>query len=151
MNENEIINEEKAIKAPRLSKDWLFCFNGICKMRESCFRYFASLNFLGNRELGRAVFPQNDCNDECKFYIEKRIERKAWGMNAMYENVAYFDARKIRKDLYDILGNKRGYYRYNSGEKWLSEEGQEMVREVFRLYGYEDVEFEHYVETYVYN
>ncbi len=148
MNEKEIMIEGKAIMAPRLTKYWLFCFNANCKIREKCFRYFAALNFTGDRKLGKAIFPQNNTNDECIYYIEKRIERKAWGLGRLYENVAYYDARMIRKDLYDILGNKRGYYRYNSGERLLSAEKQEMVREVFRIYGYEDVKFEHYIETY---
>lgn len=143
--------EEKVRKNLRLPKSWLFCFNSNCAMREKCFRYFAAQNFIGNRKLGRAVFPQNDKNGECIYYIEKRIERKAWGLGRLYENVAYYDARQIRKDLYDILGNKRGYYRYNSGERLLSAEKQEMVREVFRMYGYEDVVFEHYIETYAYS
>lgn len=148
MNEKEIIIDEKTIKAPRLSRHWLFCFNGNCMMREKCFRYFAALNFTGNWKFGKAVFPQTDANAECIYYIEKRIERMAWGLGRLYENVAYYDARKIRKDLYDILGSKREYYRYNSGERLLSAEKQQMVREVFRIYGYEDVEFEHYTETY---
>lgn len=148
MNEKEIVIERKARKNPRLSRYWLFCLNANCKLRENCFRYFATRNFTADKKFGKAVFPQTDSNEECIYYIEKRIERMAWGMATLYENVAYYDARKIRQDLYKILGSKRNYYRYNSGERLLPEEKQEIIRAVFRIYGYDDVEFEHYVETY---
>ena len=143
--------EKKARKNLRLSRNWLFCFNANCKMREKCFRYFATQNFTANRMFGKAVFPQTDSNEECIYYIEKRIERKAWGMATLYENVTYYDARDIRQGLYKILGSKRNYYRYNSGERLLSMEKQEIIRALFGIYGYEDVEFEHYVETYALN
>ena len=95
-----------------------------------------------------AVFRGMGDDGVCDFFLEKRIERQAWGMDKLFEKVFYNDARSIRKALLGMLGNKGGYYRYNRGEKYLSATQQERVRAVFRRYGYERVEFGHYVDRY---
>ena len=95
-----------------------------------------------------AVFRGMGDDGMCDFFLEKRIERLAWGMDKLFEKVFYNDARSIRKALFGILGIKRSYYRCNNGEKCLSPTQQERVRAVFRRYGYERVEFGHYVDRY---
>ena len=131
-----------------LPVNWCFCFDDGCKLAEKCFRRFAAVHLAGGRQSGMAVFRGMGDDGVCDFFLEKRIERQAWGMDKLFEKVFYNDARSIRKALLGMLGNKGGYYRYNRGEKYLSATQQERVRAVFRRYGYERVEFGYYVDRY---
>ena len=131
-----------------LPVNWCFCFDDGCKLAEKCFRRFAAVHLAGGRQSGMAVFRGIGDDGVCDFFLEKRIERQAWGMDKLFEKVFYNDAMSIRKALLGMLGNKGGYYRYNRGEKYLSATQQERVRAVFRRYGYERVEFGHYVDRY---
>lgn len=150
MKENDTVigwNERESICMP---KKWMFCFNNNCHVKESCFRHFAAMNFSSDRERGYTVFPQMVRDGRCKFYIETQKEVKACGLTKLYDNVNCRDARVLRNALYEMLGSKRNYFRYNSGERWLSVRLQQKIRNLFKSYGYENVEFEHYMETYNY-
>jgi hypothetical protein len=47
----------------------------------------------------------------------------------------------------EYLGGCSTYYRYHHGERQLSPEQQEWIKQLFSQYGYEDIEFDCSEET----
>ena len=89
-----------------LPENWCFCFDDGCKLAEKCFRRFAAVHLAGGRQSGMAVFRGMGDDGVCDFFLEKRIERQAWGMDKLFEKVFYNDARSIRKALLGYLASR---------------------------------------------
>lgn len=140
---------KKAMAGKSLPYGWTYCFNEQCVVKDECVR-FLSTHFLSEkRHSGNAVFPSAWRNGNCQYYEKLRIAKLAWGFDHLYCNVTLKDAPTLRCRLRGYLGSKGQYYRYKLGQLLLLPKQQLEIKELFHSYGYDDVEFDHFKETFV--
>lgn len=126
------------------------CFNSSCPRRTTCLHYEAGQNIPSRVTSGCAIYPTALTIDgTCPYYRENVKVKLAYGFNTLYANVKKKDISQIRERLIAYVGNRTSYYRFNSGEKYLSPLQQEYILNIFKEYGYTDsLQFDHYLETY---
>lgn len=135
---------EKVMEAKGLPYKWAYCFNEQCVAKEECVR-FLSTRFLSDECCcGEAVFPAAWRNGSCKFYATLQPVRLAWGFDHLFRNVKVSDAPTLRCKVRGYLGSKGQYYRYKLGQLFLLPKQQMDIKNIFRSYGYDDVEFDHF-------
>lgn len=140
---------KKAMAGKGLPYGWTYCFNEQCVIKDECVR-FLSTRFLSEKcHSGNAVFPSAWRNGNCQYYEKLRIAKLAWGFDHLYCNVTLKDAPTLRCRLRGYLGSKGQYYRYKLGQLLLLPKQQLEIKELFHSYGYDDVEFDHFKETFV--
>lgn len=130
---------------------WELCFNKDCPRKDTCMRYFAGLHLPDDKNVGYAIYPNALQKDKCKFYVEKRVIRAAWGFHNLFLNVKRVDDTPIRREIQQYLGSRPTYYRYMNGQLTLTPEQQEGIINIFRSYGYtEELSFDNYFIRYAY-
>ena len=72
--------------------------------------------------------------------------KAAWGFSHLYDQVKHVEMQTIKYRVMDVLGNRTTYYRVHRGEKHLTPEMQEQVKQVFAEYGYGEPAYDHYAE-----
>lgn len=141
MENTNIINA--TIKSSNIPHNWIYCFNTDCKRREECIRYRATVALGESRTWGNAIFPNALRSDGvCAHFKQLRIVRMAWGFSRLFKDVKLCDAPTLRSLMREYLGGCSTYYRYHHGERQLSPEQQEWIKQLFSQYGYEDIEFD---------
>jgi len=142
MNQNELL--KKLVAGEGLPYGWCYCFHEQCHRKEECVR-FLSCQYLAEKETrGNAVYPNAWRSGECKEFCQLRVVRMAWGFDHLFREVKVVDAQSLRASLRSYLGSKGQYYRYKLGQLKLKPEQQEYIKQLFRSYGYANVEFDHY-------
>lgn len=140
---------KKAMAGKGLPYGWTYCFNEQCVVKEECVRFLSTRFLSEKRHSGNAVFPSAWRNGNCQYYEKLRIAKLAWGFDHLYRNVTLKDAPTLRCRLRGYLGSKGQYYRYKLGQLLLLPKQQLEIKELFHSYGYDDVEFDHFKETFV--
>lgn len=140
---------KKAMAGKGLPYGWTYCFNEQCIVKEECVRFLSTRFLSEKRHSGNAVFPSAWRNGNCQYYEKLRIAKLAWGFDHLYRNVTLKDAPTLRCRLRGYLGSKGQYYRYKLGQLLLLPKQQLEIKELFHSYGYDDVEFDHFKETFV--
>jgi len=139
----------KELEYKDLPASWAYCFNEQCSKKDSCMKYLTTTLIPADVNIGRVVLPKYYDEPECEYYHEKARVRVASGFEKLYCEVKKKEVAVIRQELYDILDSRTSYYRYSSGEKFLTPEQQEQVLAVFRNHGYtENLEFDKYKEVW---
>ena len=135
-----MIMEQKKLLWSDVPADWALCFNNDCPMAEHCLRRRAA--GLAPREL---TVAQALADGQCRYYASTEPVRYARGFKHIYDMVRKADYTSMRVTITGALSGCRLYYDYMNGRRALSPEQQEMIRGVFRSYGYdEDVQFDAY-------
>lgn len=132
-----------AIAGSDIPRSWLYCFNSGCTLRNECVRYLSSSALSPARTSGPAVYP-TAAGPECPHFKQLRTIRSAWGFTLMFANVRTADAPLLRALMKARLGGNGMYYRYHHGQRRLTPEQQAWIKSLFRHYGYDKAEFEHY-------
>lgn len=140
---------KKAMAGKGLPYGWTYCFNEQCVVKDECVRFLSTRFLSEKRHSGNAVFPSAWRNGNCQYYEKLRIAKLAWGFDHLYRNVTLKDAPTLRCRLRGYLGSKGQYYRYKLGQLLLLPKQQLEIKELFHSYGYDDVEFDHFKETFV--
>ena len=140
---------KKAMAGKGLPYGWTYCFNEQCVVKDECVRFLSTRFLSGKRHSGTAVFPSAWRNGNCQYYEKLRIAKLAWGFDHLYRNVTLKAAPPLRCRLRGYLGSKGQYYRYKLGQLLLLPKQQLEIKELFHSYGYDDVEFDHFKETFV--
>ena len=140
---------KKAMAGKSLPYGWIYCFNEQCVVKDECVRFLSTRFLSEKRQSGNAVFPSAWRNGNCQYYEKLRIAKLAWGFDHLYCNVTLKDAPTLRCRLRGYLGSKGQYYRYKLGQLLLLPKQQLEIKELFHSYGYDDVEFDHFKETFV--
>lgn len=140
---------KKAMAGKGLPYGWTYCFNEQCVVKKECVRFLSTRFLSEKRHSGNAVFPSAWRNGNCQYYEKLRIAKLAWGFDHLYRNVTLKDAPTLRCRLRGYLGSKGQYYRYKLGQLLLLPKQQLEIKELFHSYGYDDVEFDHFKETFV--
>lgn len=130
---------------------WELCFNERCPRKDTCMHYLAGQHLPADKMKGNAIYPNALQEDGCKYFVERRLIRAAWGFHKLYLNVKHVDDTPIRHKIQAYLGSRTTYYRYMNGKLTLSPEQQEGIARIFREYGYtEEPVFDHYIYRYAF-
>ena len=139
--------EEKELNRKVIPMGYALCFNSECTKKDSCMHYQARLLMPEGRYSGSAVFPTAWQDGTCKCFRVKRLVRKAWGFEHLYDNVPLRDKAEARHCVHSFFGRGNGpYYRVHHGENMLSPEEQEKILKILSEFGStEGIRFDHYV------
>ncbi len=144
MDEKELLR--KAFEYGNVPYGIQYCFTEPCPMKDKCIHYLSSLYMSDDTDRGYAIFPNALKNGKCKFFAPLRVVKMAWGFDKLFADVKVKDAPVLRSEMRDFLGSKGQYYRYKLGQLKLLPEQQEHIKQIFARFGYEDVDFEHFVD-----
>ena len=126
---------------------WALCYNENCKMKEECLRYMAGQKAPDSLTTATCVTPRALKGDECRKFVAERYDTEAWGLGHLFDKVQHEHFAQLRDALFAMLG-RRNYYRYNNGERMLSEKQQQQIASLFKRFGYdEEPSFDHYVKV----
>ena len=143
--------EEKVLNRKDIPMGYPLCFNNECTEKERCMHYQARLlRAEDGRPYGNAIFPTAWQDGKCKCFREKRLVRKAWGFQHLYDNVPQRDKAEARHCVRSFFSGGCGpYYRYHHGENLLSPEQQDKIMKIIAKFGSTDgIRFDHYVEEW---
>lgn len=82
----------------------------------------------------------------CTHFKRVRQFKAAWGLTHLYDQVRHSDVHTLKFAVMDIVGNRTTYYRVHRGERHLTPEQQEQVKQLFAKYGYEEPTYDHYAQ-----
>lgn len=129
---------------------YLLCFNERCPRHGECLRYMAGQHLPDGRDFGPVIYPTVTIGDDgCRHFRTEEPKLMAWGFDTLFEEVKRKHVKALHMSMYQYLGAKSNYYRYQHGELLLSPEQQEWILKLFRRYHYSDnLVFDHYVRVY---
>lgn len=143
--------EELLFDFTTVKPSWSLCFNEKCPRHTTCMRYFVGKQVPSDRTEGLTIYPNALQAGACSSFVEKRIERFAWGFRKLFPQVKRVHYATLRDSMKAYLGGHSNYYRYMRGEYMLNPKQQQWILELFGQYGYtENLLFEHYVYSYVF-
>ena len=139
--------EQKELTYKDIPSGYPLCFNSECTEKARCMHYQARLLMPEDRYKGSAVFPTAWKDGQCKCFREKRLVRKAWGFEHLYDNVPQRDKAEARQCVHAFFGRGNGpYYRVHHGENMLSPNEQEKIIKILSDFvSTESIRFDHYV------
>ena len=136
----------------RVPSWYVLCANNDCPLKTECLRYLAGKNAPDNLEIARCVMPQTLKNSKCRWFDKITIDVWAAGFTHLYDKVMKQDYTTMRKTITNYLHGCRLYYAYKRGDRALSPEEQQWIRNYVKSFGYDwEVEFDRYFEDYVYH
>lgn len=138
---------DKDFDFSKIPYTWAMCYLSECSRRDECLRYQVCMS--AGFTLRQCVLPAVLRKGECPYFHPIRKVRVAIGFKGIFSEVRYRDHSTIRSKIANYLGRGGTYYRYRNGERALSPEQQEWIRQLFRRYGYTDeVVFDRYETIY---
>lgn len=72
----------------------------------------------------------------CKYFLENKKAKIAYGMKSSFEEVKAKDIANMRKELIQHFGHTY-YYERRNGKMPITPEDQEYIAKLFNSYGYE--------------
>ena len=154
-------NMENKKEIKPLSREFIFsdvptwyvlCTNGQCQFQSSCLRYLAGSRIPEDKEIAMCVMPKTLKDGKCRWYDKRTVAVFASGFSHLYDKVMKMDYTKMRKAITSYLHGAKLYYEYKRGDRPLSPEQQQWIRDYVKSCGYDwEVEFDRYFEGYVYH
>jgi hypothetical protein len=96
--------------------------------------------------------PKTLKGGQCRWYDKRTVVVWAAGFSRLYDCVMKKDYTAMRKGLTRYLHGVKFYYEYKRGDRPLSPEQQQWIRNFVKSYGYEwEVPFDSYFEAYAYH
>jgi len=128
---------------------WVSCFNKECAEAGRCLRF--KTGGLAPAGICQCVTPKALEDGGCRYFAPIQKVSYARGFTHIYDQVLKSDYTLLRKAMTKNLQGKTYYYQYMRGERRLSPEQQQLIRNLFAERGYADnVEFDAYEEDYVF-
>lgn len=125
------------------------CLNDGCPKKDDCVRYLAGQHIPDDMLVGPIVLPAAYKNRQCDYFKQVHVVEYAYGFEHIYDDVLRKHYTEIRKKLTAYSGNKGQYYKYKRGERGLSSEQQQYIKEVFEQFGYNDpIRYDRYAKQY---
>ena len=141
--------EKNELKWEDVPRGWALCFNSECAMREGCLRFKAGELAPEEMTVCPCVTPKALKDGECRHFVPTEKVEFARGFRHIYDQVLKQDFTPLRKTMTAMLHGKRYYYEYLRGERRLSPEEQQDIRDLFARKGYtESVCFDAYEEAF---
>lgn len=122
----------------KVPQGWALCFNTDCPLCQSCLRWQAGQLAPQELTVTRCITPSALAKERCPHFASSEPIQYARGFNTIYDRVLKSDYTPLRKQMTLMLSGKRYYYEYKRGERRLSPEQQEAIRELFTSRGYAD-------------
>jgi hypothetical protein len=119
-----------------IPKDFVVCFNEGCLLGKGCLRRIAILANIRERDLLLAVNASKFNENNCKYFLENKKARIAYGMKQAHENLKAKDLANIRNELIEYFGQNY-YYKKRKGKMPITPKEQNHIASVFKQYGYE--------------
>ena len=137
-------------------QQWAVCFRADCPLAERCQRRQAAelMAEMSPQPVRKAVCvtPLAYSGDHCTMFTEPKSEKRAWGFSTLYDGVPRRMYPQIKAAMMRYLCGQSTYYRYNSGEKTLSEQQQQWIAGLFRSHGITlPLAFDHYKRVTVFH
>lgn len=127
-----------------IQPSFIYCFLD-CPKAGQCVRHIAAGVVPQDKQWGSAVFPTARQGDECSMHKPYRVIKGAYGFKQLFRPVKAIDIVDLRQAVKQYLGGNGTYYRYNRGEQLLTPEQQQGVLNIFKRFGYSNVqEFDGY-------
>ncbi len=124
---------------------WPLCFCEACPRHQECLRFLVGTHVPQKLTWGPAIYPSAYQGGDCPHYKQPRIIKAAYGFRLFFRDVKQRDYTLLRDQMKAYLGGHGTYYRYNRGERLLTPEQQQWIRDLFASHGYDkDVDFEGY-------
>ena len=130
---------------------YVLCTNKDCPMKADCLRFLAASHVPDEQECATCVLPNALKDGQCRWFDKITIDVWAAGFSHLYDQVMKKDYTSMRKTITDYLHGAKMYYEYKRGERVLSSEDQQWIRDLVKSYGYDwEVKFDRYFEDYVF-
>ena len=128
---------------------WL-CYVERCPQKDNCMRHKACSVMTDTLTHHPCVLPTAIADGRaCPYFKPVRVMRGAWGFNTIFKEVKQKDCARLRDMIKAYLGGHGTYYRYHRGERLLTEEQQQYIKDVFVSNGYTmGLEFDGYRMSY---
>ena len=84
-------------------KNFIVCFNESCSIGGYCLRRLAAIHDSENSDLLTVVNASKFNESNCKYFLENKKVRIAYGMKDSFEDVKAKDIANIRKELKNTL------------------------------------------------
>lgn len=123
-----------------------YCFHDQCPMKDQCIHYLCGVYKSERVDRGFSVFPNALRDGKCQYFAALRIVKVAWGFDLLFEDVKAKDAPGLRAKMKAYLGSNGQYSRYKLGRLRLLPEQQAYIKQMFADKGYQDVEFDHFID-----
>lgn len=117
-------------------KNFIVCLNENCSLRENCLRRLAAIHDREDSDLLSVVNDSKFNESNCKYFLENKKTRIAYGMKDSFEDVKAKDIANIRKELKNHFGLTY-YYERRNGKMPITPKDQEFISNLFNSYGYE--------------
>ena len=133
----------------KIPASWTYCFNDSCERKSDCLRYIAGdvlLQQVPDKHLWEScVTPLAWRNGPCRMFRAIKVQRVAWGFDALFATVLHKDYLELKARITEHLRGRSNFYRYRSGELVLSESQQQWISDLFESFGYTlPIAFDHY-------
>lgn len=131
---------------------YVLCNNSQCPLRNDCLRFLAAEQAPETLEVANCVMPKTLKGNACRWYDKKTAIIYAAGFSHLYDHVLKADYTPMRKTITRYLHGTKLYYEYKRGDRPLSPEQQQWIRNYVKSRGYDwEVEFDRYFEGYAYH
>lgn len=131
---------------------YVLCHNNQCPLKNDCLRFLAGEHAPESMEIATCVMPKTLKAGTCRWYDKKSVVVYAAGFNHLYDRVMKKDYTAMRKAITRYLHGAKQYYEYKRGDRPLSPEQQQWIKDYVKSQGYDwEVEFDSYYEGYVYH
>jgi len=131
---------------------WAVCFNENCPLAGTCLRLLAGKHLPDDTVTWNTVLPGTVKDGHCPAFAEIKTERMAYGLGALLAHVEQKDFKMLKQKVMDYLGGQSTFYRYNRGEKLLSERQQAHIGKLLANHGYTgELVFGGYSERFVFS
>ena len=128
---------------------YTLCFNADCPLRGNCMRFFTGTHAPESQETCRCVLPHTQKNGQCRWFDKIEVMTMAEGFTHLYDKVLKSDYTTMRKSLTALLIGPKQYYQYLRGERPLTPNQQNAIRQIVSSFGYDwEVPFERYYKSY---
>ncbi|MDL2208630.1 DUF6078 family protein [Parabacteroides sp. OttesenSCG-928-O15] len=123
----------------QVPQDYLHCLQATCPRSTDCLRFQAARHADNQTTAIKVINPAHIASkeDDCPYFRKCRLVCFAIGITALFDNLPYAKAIKVRNLLRYHL-HRTTYYRILRKERYITPEEQSLICEVFRRVGIEE-------------
>lgn len=148
--ETEIKTREELF-AEKASKSYAICYSETCPLRTHCLRWQLRTYTPKDLRMTTSVNLNNPSmqTDHCPVYRDDQPVRMPLGISMIYYDLPQRIARPLKQHLIQHFNRKR-YYEYHSGYRPVPPDHVQYILKTVASYGWtQPVEFNSYVEEYL--
>lgn len=135
----------------QIPTDYPLCLNERCPQAAGCLHQLSVQAMPAEKEYWNIISPKRTATikGDCPFFRSSRKARYAKGFMNMLDSLPYNKRRGVISSLIACFG-QRTYYRIRKGERLLTPDEQQTVRNIIKRYGTSaSLEFDDYEEDFM--